>query len=78
MWCPAQLPGIWAVLEVGQSYWVAKTQTDHAGRFFFCRVDAQVQMVVNDYEVMAAAGYKDGVAYIPGTSDMFFEVELKR
>jgi hypothetical protein len=70
--------GVWAVLEVGSSFWVAKTQTDEAGRFFFCRVNAEVQMVVNDNEVMSASGYKDGVAYIPGTGDMFFEVELKR
>jgi hypothetical protein len=70
--------GVWAVLEVGQSYWVAKTQTDDAGRFFFCRVNAEVQMIVNDNEVMSASGYKDGVAYIPGTGDMFFEIELRR
>ena len=60
--------GVWAHLQVGaaDSWPVAKTQTDDAGRFFFCRVNRPVQMVVSE------------VTNIPGTGDMFFEIELKR
>jgi hypothetical protein len=59
--------GVWAHLEVGfGSYLVAKTQTDDEGRFFFCRVNRPVTMVVTE------------VTDIPGTSDMFFEIELRR
>jgi hypothetical protein len=73
------LRGVGAWLEVGlNSYLVARTQTDDAGRFFFCRVNAPVLMGVSGYEEMVVAGYKDGLAYIPGTGDMFFEIELKR
>ena len=74
------LRGVWAWLEVGwaDAFVVAKTQTDDAGRFFFCRVNAPVRMVVSGYKDMVASGYKDGVAFIPGTGDMSFEIELKR
>jgi len=60
--------GAWTHLEVGagDSYPVAKIQTDDAGRFFFCRVNRPVRMVVSE------------VTNIPGTGDMFFEIELKR
>ena len=70
---------VWAWLQVGlaDSWPVARTQTDDAGRFFFCRVNAPVQMVVSGYQEMAAAGYRDGL-FIPGTGDMFFEIELRR
>jgi hypothetical protein len=66
------LRGVWAWLEVGSadSYPVARTQTDDAGRFFFCRVNAPVRMVVS--------GYLGGVQFIPGTGDMFLEIELRR
>ena len=72
--------GVWAELGVGFGgrYLVARTQTDDAGRFFFCRVNAPVQMVVSSYEEMVVAGYPQGVAFIPGTGDMFFELEVKR
>jgi len=72
--------GVVAWLEVGwaDAYLAAKTQTDDAGRFFFCRVNAPVRMGVSRYQDMVAAGYKDGVAFIPGTGDMFFEIEVKR
>jgi hypothetical protein len=74
------LRGVWAVLEVGigHCFWVAKTHTDDAGRFFFCRVNAPVRMVVAGYDEMVVSGYEGGVAHIPGTGDMFFEIELKR
>lgn len=60
--------GVWAHLEVGaaDSYLVARTQTDDAGRFFFCRVNRPVKMVVTE------------VTSIPGTGDMSFEIEVKR
>jgi hypothetical protein len=72
--------GIWAELQVGTAdyYAVARTQTDAAGRFFFCRVNAPVQLVVSSFEEMRAAGYERGVAFIPGTGDMHFEIELRR
>jgi hypothetical protein len=74
------LQGVWAWLEVGfgDSYVVAKTQTDAAGRFFFCRANASVRMGVSTYQEMEAAGYKTGVAFIHGLGDMLFEIELKR
>jgi hypothetical protein len=64
------LPGVWAWLAVGfsDSYPMARTQTDNAGRFFFCRVNAPVKMGVGDWPPQ----------FIPGTGDMFFEIELKR
>jgi hypothetical protein len=60
--------GVWAGLYVGglDTMPVAKTQTDDAGRFFFCRVNRPVQMVVSE------------VTNIPGTGDMVFEIEVKR
>lgn len=72
--------GVVAWLEVGwaDAFLTAKTQTDDAGRFFFCRVNAPVRMGVSRYQDMVAAGYTGGVAHIPGTGDMFFEIEVKR
>ena len=74
------LRGVWAWLQVGfaDSWPVARIQTDEAGRFFFCRVNAPVQMVVSGYREMAVSGYPGGAISIPGTVDMFFEVELRR
>jgi hypothetical protein len=74
------LRGVGAWLEVGfaDAWPVAKTYTDDAGRFFFCRVNAPVRMGVSGYQDMVVAGYKDGVAFIPGTGDMSFEIELRR
>jgi hypothetical protein len=74
------LRGVWAWLEVGvgDSWWVAQTQTDDAGRFFLCRVNAPVRMVVSSHQDMVVSGYPYGVEFIPGTGDMFFEIELKR
>jgi hypothetical protein len=68
----------WLEVGVGDSYLAARTQTDDAGRFFFCRVNAPVRMGVAGYQDMVVSGYKEGVAFIPGTGDMFFEIELKR
>jgi hypothetical protein len=68
----------WLEVGVADSFPVAKTDTDDAGRFFFCRVNAPMRMVVSRYQDMVAAGYESGVAFIPGTGDMFFEIEVKR
>jgi hypothetical protein len=67
----------WLEVGFGDVHLVARTQTDDAGRFFFCRVNAPVRMVVSGHQDMVAAGYRDGVAFIPGTGDMFFEIEVK-
>lgn len=65
------LRGVWAQLNVGftDSYIVAKTHTDAAGRFVFCRVNTPVRMAVDG---------KAGMEFIPGIGDMFLEIELKR
>jgi len=54
---------------MAHSYPIAKTQTDEAGRFFFCRVNAPVRMGVSGYQEPQ---------FIPGISDLYFEIELKR
>jgi hypothetical protein len=66
------LRGVWAWLDVGfgDSYLVAKTQADDAGRFFFCRVNAPVWIGVSSFQAFHQP--------IPGTGDLFFEIELKR
>ena len=65
------LRGVVVWLEAGlSSYLVAVTQTDEAGRFFLCRVNAPVWMGVSSYQ--------EWFQSIPGTADSFFEVELKR
>ena len=70
------LRGVWAWLEVGSSdiFPVAKTQTDDAGRFFFCRVNARVRMDV------FADGYQpySYAEFISGTGDGSFEFEFRR
>ena len=60
------LRGVVAWLEAGiNSYLVALTQTDEAGRFFLCRVNAPVWMGVSSPQ--------EWFQSIPGTADMFFE-----
>jgi hypothetical protein len=51
---------------------VATTQTDDAGRFFLCRVNAPVGLVVG------GIGYQPWSQLIPGTGDMDLEIELRR
>ena len=67
------LRGVGAWLEVGgaDSFPVAKTLTDDAGRFFFCRVNAPVRMFVGSYQ-------QSEPRFLQGTGDMFFEIELQR
>jgi hypothetical protein len=65
------LPGVVVWLEAGlNSYLIAVTQTDEAGRFFLCRVNAPVWMGVSSYQEWFQA--------IPGIGDHFFEIELRR
>ena len=52
---------------------VAGTHTDDAGRFFLCRVNAPVQILVE-----GPPEYQPWSQIIPGTGDMFLEVELTR
>lgn len=75
---PLRGVGAWLEVGSGDSYLVARTQTDDAGRFFFCRVNAPVRMGVASHQDMVVSGYRDGVAFIPGTGDMSFEIELRR
>jgi hypothetical protein len=66
---PLRGVGAWLEVGFGDSYPVAITQTDEAGRFFLCRVNVPVRMGVSSYQ--------DWFQSIPGTGDMFFEIELK-
>jgi hypothetical protein len=67
------LAGVHVSVDASWDVWVAYTRTDETGRFFLCRVNAPVQMVVS-----AGNGYQDWWQSIPGTGDMVLEVELKR
>ena len=60
----------WLEVGFGASFVVAFTQTDEAGRFFFCRVSVPVRMGVSSYQ--------DWFQSIPGTGDLSFEIELRR
>jgi hypothetical protein len=51
---------------------VAVTQTDDVGRFFLCRMNAPVGLVVS------GIGYQTWSRLIPGTSDLDLEIELRR
>jgi hypothetical protein len=59
-------------VDAANDVWVAYTKTDDEGRFFLCRVNAPVQMVVS------GNGYQDRWQSIPGTDDMQLEIELRR
>jgi hypothetical protein len=64
------LQGLGVGLEVGERFSVANTQTDEAGHFFLCRVNAFVAMFVSSFE--------EWFRPIPGTADAHFEIELTR
>jgi hypothetical protein len=78
------LRGVDVWLEAGyEGYSVADTQTDDAGRFFLCRVNhSPVQWELAHTPVLMyvfLSGYQRvGSQAIPGTGDMFLEIELKR
>ncbi len=67
---PLRGVGVWLEVGFGDSYPVALTQTDDAGRFFLCRVSVPVRMGVSRYQ--------DWFESLPGTGDMSFEIELRR
>jgi hypothetical protein len=67
------LPGVHISVDAAWDVWVAYTRTDGAGRFFLCRVNAPVQMVIS-----AGNGYQDVWQSIPGAIDMHLEIELRR
>jgi hypothetical protein len=68
------LRGAEAWLDLGQDSYVANTETDEAGRFFFCRVDTRVRMD------LFADGYQpyQYAEFISGTGDRSFEFEFRR
>jgi hypothetical protein len=67
------LPGVHVSVEASSDAWVAYTRTDEMGRFYLCRVNAPVRMVVS-----AGNGYQDVWQSLPGAGDLAFEIELKR
>jgi hypothetical protein len=67
------LRGVHVSVDAWSDVWVAYTKTDEAGRFFLCRVNAPVQMVIS-----AGNGYGDWWQSIPGTTDMVLDIELRR
>jgi hypothetical protein len=64
--------GVHISVDAANDVWVAYTRTNDEGRFFLCRVNAPVQMVVS------GNGYQDRWQSIPGTGDMHLEIELRR
>lgn len=75
------LRGVDVWLEVGyEGYFIASNQTDDAGRFFLCRVNAPAQMINAPLLMyVSSSGYQRPTPEaIPGYGDMFFEIELKR
>ena len=67
------LRGVHVSVDASMDAWVAYTRTDDAGRFFLCRVNTPVQLVVS-----SGKGHQDWWRSIPGTTDMVLEIELKR
>jgi hypothetical protein len=67
------LRGVHVSVDASTDAWVAYTQTDDAGRFYLCRVNAAVQMVIS-----SGNGHQDVWQSIAATSDMALEIELKR
>ncbi|MGH9239967.1 MAG: hypothetical protein ACRD3G_18145 [Vicinamibacterales bacterium] len=66
------LRGVHISVQASWDVWVAYTQTDEAGRFFLCRVNAPVEMVASSGE------HDEWWQSIPGTTDMVLDIELKR
>lgn len=69
---PVRGAGVW-LDATGQEVFVAWTNTDDAGRFFLCRVNAPVLVGVSK------GGYQTSWSQpVSGLGDMFFEIELRR
>lgn len=60
-------------VDASWDVWVAGTRTDDAGRYFLCRVNTPVRMVVS-----AGGGYQDSWHSLTGTTDMVLDIELQR
>jgi hypothetical protein len=67
------LRGVHVSVEASADVWVGYSRTDDTGRFFLCRVNTPVRIVV-----AAGNGYQDLWQSISGTGDMVLEIELKR
>jgi hypothetical protein len=67
------LRGVYVSVDALVDVWAAHTRTDDTGRFFLCRVNAPVQMVVS-----SGNGHQDVWQSLPGTGDMHLDIELKR
>jgi hypothetical protein len=69
---PVQGASAW--LDVSSDVYVASTETDAAGRFYFCRVNTMVRMDVS------ADGYQPYVysEFVYGPGNRHFEFEFKR
>jgi hypothetical protein len=67
------LRGVHVSVDASTDVWVAYTQTDDTGRFFLCRVNTPVQMVVS-----SGNGHQDWWQSIPGITDMVLDIELIR
>jgi hypothetical protein len=65
--------GAYVWLFVHREFGVAGTHPDDAGRFFLCRVNAPVQVLVE-----GPPEYQPWSQIVPGSGDMFLEVELTR
>jgi hypothetical protein len=68
------LRGVYVELDASIDVPVALTQTDDAGRFFLCRVNAPVVLGVG----VDPNRYQRWSQLIPGTGDMVLEIELIR
>jgi hypothetical protein len=68
------LRGLYVELDAAGDVPVALTQTDDAGRLFLCRVNAPVVLGVG----IDPNRHQPWSRSIPGTGDMFLEIELKR
>jgi hypothetical protein len=68
------LPGVQAILfqQNAQDHPVAQVETDDAGRFLLCRVNAPLALVV------ALHGYQPWSQVILGASDLDLQIELRR
>jgi len=74
------LSGVVVWLEVGfESYLIAHTRTDEAGRFSLCRVNAPSALVHAPVVLRTfLAGYAAAPQSISGTGDISLEIALKR
>ena len=65
--------GATARLDLAQDAYVANTETDETGRFFFCSVDARVRMdVFGGYDPYSQGGF------VGGGGDELFEFDFTR